>query len=156
MGMSRASKRAQERPNRSSYELVMDKTKISRIQKLGVPDVRKRPEIRYFLLYMWFRSSGEFRTSGASWGSGRPVKGRSSGGSGSTRDLRSGTRFWTEFDDFGVKIDEISWMKDGETWGNARSTWNQANPWIKINKISSNQQITKFFLGLFLVGNFRI
>ena len=45
-GMSRASKRAQERPNRSSYELVMDKTKISRIQKLGVPDVRKRPEIR--------------------------------------------------------------------------------------------------------------
>ena len=45
-GMSRASKRAKERPNRSSYELVMDKTKISRIQKLGVPDVRKRPEIR--------------------------------------------------------------------------------------------------------------
>ena len=121
-GMSRASKRAKERPNRSSYELVMDKTKISRSQNLGVPDVRKSSEIRYFLLYRWFRSSGEFRTSGASRGSGRPVKGRSSGGSGSTRDLRSGTRFWAEFDDFGVKIGRILWRKDGETWGNARST----------------------------------
>ena len=29
---------------------------------------------------------------------------------------------------FGVKIDDISWMKDGETWGNATSTQNQANP----------------------------
>ena len=45
--------------------------------------------------------------------------------------------------DFGVKIDEISWMKDGETWGDARSIRNQANPWIKINKPSSNQQIIK-------------
>ena len=34
-------------------------------------------------------------------------------------------------------------MESGETWGNARSTRNQANPWIKINKTSSNQQITK-------------
>ena len=63
------------------------------------------------------------------------------------------TRFWAEFGDFGVKIDEISWMKDGETWGNARSTRNQANPWIKINKTSSNQQIKKNW-GLFLVGIF--
>ena len=39
-GMSRASKRAQERRNRSSDELVMDKTKISRSQNLEVPDVR--------------------------------------------------------------------------------------------------------------------
>ena len=120
--MSRASKRAKERPNRSSYELVMTKTKISRSQNLGIPDVRKRPEIRYFLLYRWFRSSGEFRTSGALRGSGRPVKCRSSGGSGSTRDPSFETRFWAENGDFGVKIDEISWMKDGETWGNARST----------------------------------
>ena len=27
-----------------------------------------------------------------------------------------------EIDDFGGKIAEISWMEDGETWGNARST----------------------------------
>ena len=44
-------------------------------------------------------------------------------------------------------------MKDGETWGNARSTRNQANPWIKSNKTSSKQQITKK-MGLFLVGIF--
>ena len=58
-----------------------------------------------------------------------------------------------EIDDFKVKIGEISWMEDGETWGNARSTRNQANPWIKINKTSSNQQITKK-IGLFLVWIF--
>ena len=52
-----------------------------------------------------------------------------------------------------VKIDEISWMKDGETWGNARSTRNQANPWIKINKTSSNQQITKK-IGAIFGGDF--
>ena len=40
-GMSRASKRAKERQNRSSDELVMDKTKISRSLKLQVTDVRK-------------------------------------------------------------------------------------------------------------------
>ena len=40
-GMSRASKRAKERQNRSLYELVMDKTKISRSLKLQVTDVRK-------------------------------------------------------------------------------------------------------------------
>ena len=38
------------------------------------------------------------------------------------RDFLSGTNFWAEFGDFGVKIDEISWMEGGETWGNARST----------------------------------
>ena len=40
-GMSRASKRAKERQNRSSDELVMDKTKTSRSLKLQVTDVRK-------------------------------------------------------------------------------------------------------------------
>ena len=40
-GMSRASKRAKERQNRSLDELVMDKTKISRSLKLQVTDVRK-------------------------------------------------------------------------------------------------------------------
>ena len=39
--MSRASKRAKERQNRSSDELVMDKTKISQSLKLQVTDVRK-------------------------------------------------------------------------------------------------------------------
>ena len=36
-------------------------------------------------------------------------------GSGSTRDASFRMRFWAEFGDFGVKIDEISWMEDGET-----------------------------------------
>ena len=45
-GMSRASKRAKERPNRSSDELVMAKTKISRNQYLQVTDVRKRTDVR--------------------------------------------------------------------------------------------------------------
>ena len=72
--------------------------------------------------------------------------------SGSTRDFRSGTQFWAEFGDFGVKIDEISWMESGENWGNARSTRNQANPWIKINKTSSNKQITKKIGGYFWWG----
>ena len=62
--------------------------------------------------------------------------------------------FWAEMDNFGVKIEEISWMKGGETCGEARSTRNTTNPWIKINKTSSNQQITKNNLGLFLVGIF--
>ena len=43
----------------------------------------------------------------------------------------------------------------GENWGDARSTLNQANIWIKSNKALSNQQITKK-LGLFLVGIFEI
>ena len=30
--------------------------------------------------------------------------------------------FGAEIDDFGGKIGEILWMKDGETWGDARST----------------------------------
>ena len=58
-------------------------------------------------------------------------------------------------DDFRVKIEEISWMEGGETWGDARSTRNQANPWIKINKTSSNQQIRKKKLGAIFGGDFR-
>ena len=46
-------------------------------------------------------------------------------------------------------------MEGGETWGDARSTRNQANPCIKFNKTSSNQQITKK-IGLFLVWIFEI
>ena len=61
-----------------------------------------------------------------------------------------------EIDDFGGKIGEISWMESGENWGKARSTSNKANPRIKFNKTSSNQQITKKNWGLFFGGDFRI
>ena len=57
--------------------------------------------------------------------------------------------FGAEMDDFGGEIGWISWMESGETWGDARSTRNQANPWIKSNKTSSNQQITKKIGGYF-------
>ena len=63
--------------------------------------------------------------------------------------------FGAEKDDFRGKIGWISWMESEETWGNASSTRNQANPWIKINKTSSNQQITKK-IGAILGGDFRI
>ena len=59
-----------------------------------------------------------------------------------------------EIDDFGGKIAEISWMESGENWGKARSTSNKANPRIKFNKTSSNQQITKKFGGYFWWGIF--
>ena len=46
-------------------------------------------------------------------------------------------------------------MESEENWGDARSTRSQSNPWIKSNKTSSNQQITKK-IGAIFVGNFRI
>ena len=67
------------------------------------------------------------------------------------RDLDFETRFGAEIDDFGAKLGDFV---DGK-WrnlGNARSTQNQANPWIKINKTSSNQQITKKIGGYFWWG----
>ena len=52
--------------------------------------------------------------------------------------------FGAKIDDFKGKIGEISWMEGEETCGDARSTRNtRRNPWIKSNKTSSNQQITK-------------
>ena len=45
-GMSIASKRAKERQNRSSDELVMAETKFQRSQFLQVTDVRKRTDVR--------------------------------------------------------------------------------------------------------------
>ena len=60
-----------------------------------------------------------------------------------------------EIDDFKGKFGEISWMECGENWGKARSTRNQAKPWIKINKTSSNPQITKK-IGAIFGGDFRI
>ena len=65
------------------------------------------------------------------------------------RDLDFQTRFGAEIDDFKGKIGEISWMESGETWGKARSTQDTMNPRIKINKTSSNQQITKTIGGYF-------
>ena len=47
-------------------------------------------------------------------------------------------------------------MEGGETCGEAKSTCYTRNPWIKSNKTSSHQQITKKVLGLFLVGIFEI
>jgi hypothetical protein len=43
-------------------------------------------------------------------------------------------------------------MKSGESWGEDRSTQDTTNPWIKINKTSSNQQITKKIGGYFWWG----
>ena len=63
-------------------------------------------------------------------------------------DFLSRTNFWG-------KIEEIWWMEVGETWGDARSTPNEQNPRIKINKTSSNQQITKK-IGAIFGGDFRI
>ena len=58
-GMSRASKRAKERQNRSSDELVMAETRISRSQNLlvtaGASDVRK---CRKSVNSVWVRGSG--------------------------------------------------------------------------------------------------
>ena len=90
--------RAKERQNRSSDELVMGKTKISRSQYLQVTDVRKRMDVRSSDVregseICEFHSVGRFRSFG---------KLRTSGGQGSTRDLSSGTRFWAEFGDLGV------------------------------------------------------
>ena len=61
-----------------------------------------------------------------------------------------------EIDDFGSKIAEILWMESGENLGKARSTSNKENPWIKSNKTSSNQQITKKSWGYFWWGIFEI
>ena len=60
-----------------------------------------------------------------------------------------------EIDDFGGKIAEISWMESRENWGKARSRRYKANPRIKFNKTSSNQQITKKIGGYFFGGDFR-
>ena len=64
-------------------------------------------------------------------------------------------RIGAEMDDSKGKIGEILWMEIGERWGKARSTCNTRNPWIKFNKTSSHQQITKK-IGTIFVGQFRI
>ena len=110
----------------------MDKTKISRSLKLQVTDVRKgrmsgASDVRKSRKSV---NLARVRCSGRPEKVGRPVL---HGGpdvrktpvvrwAGSTRELSFGTRFWAENGYFGVKIDEISWMEDGETWGDARST----------------------------------
>ena len=42
-----------------------------------------------------------------------------------------------------AKLERFRGWKVGKNGGKARSTRNQANPWIKSNKTSSNEQITK-------------
>ena len=54
-------------------------------------------------------------------------------------------------DDSKGKLGENSWMESGETWGKDRSTQDTTNPWIKINKTSSNEQITKKLGAIFVV-----
>ena len=140
--MSIASKRAKERQKRTPDELVTVKTvKHGRLKCQG-PDIRGFGRISGADLQNRSRKC----TPGAgcpAWGPDVRPLARMSGPMIPDRDLEFATRFGAEIDDFGGKIGEISWMKSGETWGDARSSRNQANPWIKINKTSSNQQITK-------------
>ena len=67
--MSRASKRAKERQNRSSDELVMAETKISRSQFLQVADIRKWTDVRSPNVRSGRKSGDSARVRG----SGRPV-----------------------------------------------------------------------------------
>ena len=122
-GMSRASKQAKERQNRSSDELVMAETRISRSQNLQITDVREGRmsgasdvrESRKSVNLAQVRCSGRPERSDVQSFQGlrTSIKGRSSDGSGSMRNFRSGTRVWAEIVDFGVKLKGISWMKDG-------------------------------------------
>ena len=74
-GMSRASKRAKERQNRSSDELVMGETKISRSQFLHVADVRKWMDVRSPDVRSGRKSADSSRVRGfrSSGKVGRPV-----------------------------------------------------------------------------------
>ena len=67
-GVSRASKRAKERQNRSSDELVMAETRISRSQFLQVSDARKWTDVRSPDV-RWARKSANLILLG---GTGRP------------------------------------------------------------------------------------
>ena len=68
-GMSRASKRAKEHQNRSSDELVMAETRISRSQYLQVTDVRKGRMSGASDVRKGRKSVNSARV----WGSGRPL-----------------------------------------------------------------------------------
>ena len=109
----------------------MAETRISRSQNLQVTDVRKGRMSGASDVRKGRKSVNSARV----WGSGRPGKvGRPVLREGP--DVRKtpvvrwvgvnarcefGARFWAENGDFGVKIHGISWMKDGEIWGDARS-----------------------------------
>ena len=131
--MSRAFQRAKERQNRSSDELVMDETNFERSQFLQVADVRKWTDVRStdvrsgrkssnFSSGLGFQSSGRGRMSGGSWGFGRPESEGRLVGRGQREMRGAGRDFGRNFGILGAQIEEISWMKDGETWGYARST----------------------------------
>ena len=55
-----------------------------------------------------------------------------------------------------VEIGQISWMELVGRCGEARSTCNTLNPWIKINKLHQTNKSQKIsmaiFLGIFLIG----
>ena len=87
---------------------------------------------------------------------GRMSGGRAGCPGSKSEDKLEELDFGAEMEDFKVKIGEISWMESGETWGDARSTRNQANPWIKSNKTSSYQQITKTFAAIFGGGSSKL
>ena len=55
----------------------------------------------------------------------------------------------------GEKFRRIGGQKLRERWGKARSTRCKSDPWIKSNKTSSHQQITKKIRAIFC-GDFRI
>ena len=103
-GMSRASKRAQERRNRSSDELVMDKTvKHGWLKFPGVGHPGPGPDFRGLMS----RTARDFslqepdvRPDGPDV---RPVA-RMSGPKIPDRDWDFQTRLWAEFDDFGGEI----------------------------------------------------
>ena len=130
--MSRATKRAKEHKNRSSDELVMAETKISRSLKLQVTDVRKGRMSGPSDVRKGRKSVNSVRVRG----SGRPEKVGHPVVPGAPDVRKTPVVRWVGVNarseirgvilggngDFGVKIDEISWMEDGETWENARST----------------------------------
>ena len=70
-----------------------------------------------FVLDLGCRTSGKCQSFDGSRGTERPRNHRSSDGSGSTRDLSSGTQFWAEIGDFRVKIERILQIELGKKMG---------------------------------------
>ena len=126
--MSIATQRAKERENRTPDVKVMVKTVNQPRLNLGGAEVLLGRAVVPLL-----------ELSGSTAWSGRKYR-------WCRDEIRS------KMDDFGAKSGWISWMGSGETWGDARSTRNQANLWIKSNKTSSHQQITKKYWGHFWWG----
>ena len=69
------------------------------------------------------------------------------------RDLDLNTRFGAEIDDFGGKIDGISWMESGETWEILDPVETKQIHGSKSKKHHQTNKSQKIW-GLFLVGIF--